>query len=41
MQRNDLEHAREWIRAELQKSADFWLTHGIDSRHGGVYTCLD
>lgn len=41
MHREDLEQAREWIRGELQKSANFWLVHGIDPRHGGVYTCLD
>lgn len=32
---------REWIRAELRRSADFWLRHGMDAVNGGIYTCLD
>ena len=30
-----------WIRDELTRCADFWLTHGWDQENGGVYTCLD
>ncbi|MBR4874152.1 MAG: AGE family epimerase/isomerase, partial [Clostridia bacterium] len=36
-----LKEARAWIRDQLTVSADFWLTHGFDREHGGVYTCLD
>ena len=36
-----LQEAREWIREQLTASADFWLKHGFDREHGGVYTCLD
>ena len=32
---------RTWIRSKLEKSIQFWLAHGIDLKHGGVYTCLD
>jgi N-acylglucosamine 2-epimerase len=33
--------AHRWVRDELKGSADFWLRHGLDREHGGVYTCLD
>ena len=33
--------ARDWCRQELDKSIAFWLEHGLDREHGGVYTCLD
>ena len=33
--------AHRWVRDELQGSANFWLRHGLDHEHGGVYTCLD
>lgn len=36
-----LQEARGWIREQLTSSADFWLKHGFDREHGGVYTCLD
>ena len=32
---------RQWFRNQLAGVADFWLTNGMDSEHGGVYTCLD
>ncbi len=32
---------RLWIRAELDSCAAFWLEHGMDPVHGGIYTCLD
>ena len=41
MDRERLVQARQWIRSELQRSADFWLENGIDKVNGGVYTCLD
>ncbi len=31
----------QWVRDELKRSVDFWLEHGMDREHGGVYTCLD
>ncbi len=30
-----------WIREELDRCVTFWLEHGMDREHGGVYTCLD
>ena len=31
----------QWVRDELRRCVDFWLKHGMDHEHGGVYTCLD
>lgn len=36
-----LKTQQEWIRAELNRCADFWVKNGWDHEHGGVYTCLD
>ena len=41
MDRVKLECSRQWVRAELRRSVDFWLKYGMDPVHGGVYTCLD
>ncbi len=41
MDRQKLQEARTWVRGELERSAAFWLEHGMDREHGGVYTCLD
>ncbi len=41
MDRQKLQDAQQWVRKELEVSARFWLEHGIDQEHGGVYTCLD
>ena len=41
MDRQTLQEARTWVRGELERSAAFWLEHGMDKEHGGVYTCLD
>ena len=41
MEKEKLIAARAWIRSELEKSVNFWLEHGMDREHGGVYTCLD
>ena len=41
MDRQKLQEAQSWVRAELERSADFWLKNGMDREHGGVYTCLD
>lgn len=40
MDRQKLQDARRWARNELERSAQFWLDHGMDREHGGVYTCL-
>ena len=36
-----LQDAQTWVKHELDRSAAFWLEHGMDREHGGVYTCLD
>ena len=41
MDRGRLERSRQWLREELERSAGFWLKHGMDPVNGGVYTCLD
>ncbi|WP_295751430.1 AGE family epimerase/isomerase [uncultured Oscillibacter sp.] len=41
MERQKLLNAQTWVRGELDRSAAFWLEHGMDREHGGVYTCLD
>ena len=41
MEQQKLQEYRDWVRAELKASVNFWLQHGIDREHGGVYTCLD
>ena len=41
MERNKMQDAQTWIRKELERSVRFWLEHGMDQKHGGVYTCLD
>ena len=38
---NLLKETRQWVRDELACSVNFWLEHGMDKVHGGVYTCLD
>lgn len=35
------EDTQQWVRSELERCADFWLTHGLDRVYGGMYTCLD
>ena len=30
-----------WVKEELDRTIGFWLDHGMDPVHGGVYTCLD
>ena len=39
--RENLDQIQQWIKEELQRSADFWLIHGMDQSCGGIYTCLD
>lgn len=41
MDRQKLLDTQAWAREELDRSARFWLEHGMDREHGGVYTCLD
>ena len=41
MDRERLSAERQWIRAQLENAADFWMKNGWDHAHGGVYTCLD
>ena len=36
-----LKETQAWVKEELRRSVDFWLEHGMDKVHGGVYTCLD
>ena len=36
-----LEKTHAWIKEELDRTVRFWLEHGMDPVHGGVYTCLD
>ena len=36
-----LRESQKWVRDQLATVADFWLKNGMDSVHGGVYTCLD
>ena len=37
----ELVEIRDWCRQQLTTSINFWLQHGMDPIHGGVYTCLD
>lgn len=39
--RSRLQQIQLWLQKELNACIDFWLTNGMDSKHGGVYTCLD
>ena len=41
MDREKFLQERKWIRDQLTGVADFWLKNGMDSVHGGIYTCLD
>ncbi len=41
MDREQLLTARDFIQKELAAATDFWVRHGADKDHGGIYTCLD
>lgn len=41
MDRQKLLDIRAWVQEELKNTVEFWLKYGMDSVHGGVYTCLD
>ena len=36
MDRQKMQETQSWIRAELDRSIQFWLEHGMDREHGGV-----
>ncbi len=36
-----LKETHSWVKEELDRCQRFWLDHGMDPVHGGVYTCLD
>ena len=40
MDQNKLRQIRQWVQEELHRSTNFWLEHGMDREHGGIYTCL-
>ncbi len=39
--RENLDQVQQWVKDELQRSVSFWLSHGMDNEHGGIFTCLD
>ena len=39
--RAEIQKYRELVQKELELCLDFWLKNGMDTKHGGVYTCLD
>lgn len=41
MDKQRLKSYQEWIQSELNACVNFWLQHGMDREHGGVFTCLD
>ena len=41
MEQIKLRQTQAWVREELDRCVNFWLKNGMDSVHGGVYTCLD
>ena len=41
MTREALLELSAWTKAELDRTVNFWLRHGMDPVNGGVYTCLD
>ncbi len=41
MDREKMQKVRTWVQTELERCTRFWLAHGMDAEHGGVYTCLD
>ena len=36
-----LQEHQTWIRSQLDQCIGFWLDFGMDTRYGGVLTCLD
>ena len=41
MDKEQLKQTQAWVRGQLDSSAQFWLTHGMDKENGGIYTCVD
>lgn len=41
MDKVKLSDTRKWVSEELDRCVSFWLRHGMDREHGGVYSCLD
>ncbi|MEG0897941.1 MAG: AGE family epimerase/isomerase [Ruthenibacterium sp.] len=41
MDKTKLSETQNWVKEELTRSINFWLTHGMDAENGGIYTCLD
>lgn len=40
MNQHRLIEIQTWAKDALNRCVDFWLSHGMDAEHGGVYTCL-
>lgn len=40
MDMEKLKSTGKWIKQELDRCIDFWLTNGLDHENGGIYTCL-
>ena len=38
MDREKMIAQRQWVRQQLETTADFWLKNGMDPVHGGIYT---
>ncbi|MBR5969605.1 MAG: AGE family epimerase/isomerase [Lachnospiraceae bacterium] len=41
MDQAKFQEVHKWIKEELTRCTQFWLAHGQDREHGGVFTCLD
>ncbi len=41
MDKAKFKEVHQWVKDELKRSTDFWIEHGWDKVHGGVYTCLN
>lgn len=41
MDKAKFQSVHQWVKDELKRSVDFWLSYGMDREHGGVYTCID
>lgn len=41
MEKEEIRQYQELFQTELGRCIRFWLEHGMDAEHGGIYTCLD
>ncbi len=41
MNETEFRDEHQWIRDELDRCIHFWTKYGIDTVHGGIFTCLD